>query len=207
MRIWPRRMLTLLGCAVTFGCATPPAPVSPRTTVILLPDESGNVGTVSVNTPAGSQILSQAFTASTVESAASAPSFELGLGSDRVDAAYRELLKAQPSRPATFTLNFLLDKAVLTDDSRALLPAMLEAVRSRKPTEITIFGHADASGSEAHNFQLATERAKVVADLLYKHDPALDKIEIHSFGDKMPLVPSKARAAEPRNRRAEVMVL
>jgi len=120
---------------------------------------------------------------------------------------HRELLKAQPSRPATFTLNFLLDKAVLTDESKALLPAMLEAVRSRKPTEITIFGHADASGSEARSFQLATERAKVVADLLYKHDPALDKIEIQSFGDKMPLVPSKARAAEPRNRGAEVMVL
>jgi len=207
MRTAPLRTLALLGCVVTVGCATPPALVSPRTTVVLLPDEDGNVGTVSVNTPAGSQTLNRAFTAATVDSAASVPSVALDVGRDRVDAAYRDLLKAQPPKPTTYTLHFLLDKTVLTDDSKALLPAMLEAVRARKPTGIMIFGHADASGSEARNSQLAAERAKVVADLLYKHSPALDNIQLQSFGDKVPAVPSKPRATEPRNRRAEIMVI
>jgi peptidoglycan-associated lipoprotein len=207
MRTAPLRTLALLGCVVTVGCATPPTLVSTRTTVVLLPDEDGNVGTVSVNTPAGSQILDRAFTAATVDSAASVPSVAPGLGRDRIDAAYRDLLKAQPPKPTTFTLYFLLDKTVLTDDSKALLPAMLEAVRARKPTGIMIFGHADASGTEARNWQLAAERAKVVADLLYKHDPALENIQLQSFGDKVPAVPPKSRAPEPRNRRAELMVI
>lgn len=204
---WPLRTLALLACVGAVGCATPPSPVSPRTTVVLLPDEDGHVGAVTVNTPAGSQVLTQAFTAATVDSAASAPSAALDMGRGRVDAAYRDLLKAQPSGPTTFTLHFLLDKTVLTDDSKALLPAMLEAARAGKPTEIMIFGHADASGSEVRNVHLAAERAKVVADLLRKHDPTLGRIEVQSFGDKVPAVPSKSRAAESRNRRVEVMIL
>ena len=107
----------------------------------------------------------------------------------------------------TAALNFLLDRTVLTDESKSLLPVVLETMRARKPTEITVFGHADASGSEERNFKLSAERAKFVADLLRKHDPTLDKIDVQSFGDKVPLVPSDTRAAEPRNRRAEIVIL
>lgn len=199
-------LLATLVCVVVVGCATPPPPAAPRTTVILLPDEDGQVGAVSVTTAAGSQQLDRAFTAATVQAAGAAPSAS-DLGREGVDAAYGDLLKAQPAKPLSFTLNFLLGKTVLTDEAKAQLPALLDAVRSRKPTEITVFGHADASGTEENNFKLSAERARVVADLLRKSDPALDKIEIQSFGDKMPLVPSLSRGATPRNRRAEVMLL
>lgn len=200
------RLLALLACAGTVGCATPPAPPAPRTTVILLPDADGRVGVVLVGTDAGSQRLEQAYSAATVDAGASTVPGVRDIGRERVKSIYAELLKAQPSPPATFVLTFLLDKAALTDQAKALLPELFAAVRTRKPSEITIFGHADASGTEERNFKLSAERARFVADLLRRQDPSLDRIGIHAFGDAMPLVPSETRAADPRNRRAEVVI-
>lgn len=203
----PRRAATLalVACAFAAGCATRP-PVA-RTTVVLLPDDDGAVGAVAVTTAGGTQALDRPFTATTVQTETAAPAASIALGREQVERRFAELLKAQPSRPVSFTLHFVHDKTVLTDESKALLPALLHAVRSRKPTEIIVSGHADASGSEERNAQLAAERARFVADLLRRADPALERIELQSFGDRMPLVPSRSRGAEPRNRRAEILIL
>jgi outer membrane protein OmpA-like peptidoglycan-associated protein len=206
LMVFLRVVLALFACAATIGCATPP-PREPRTTVVLLPDEDGIVGSVVVNTKAGSQFVDRAFTATTVDSAALAPGKLVNLGRDRVESDYKRLMNAQPSKPANFTLNFLLDTTLLTDESKATLPALIEAVRARSPTAITVFGHTDSSGSETRNSKLAAERAKVVAVLLKKLDPSLGPIELLSFGDKHPLIPTRQGATEPRNRRAEVLIL
>ncbi len=210
LMFWPWRGLVralvpgaLLSVLVLGGCALPHGPT--RTTVILLPDEDGNVGAVSVSNAQGTQRLSQAYTGTTVDARTPTPTASLALNRDAVDAKYASLLKAQPPQPVTVTLYFQIDKTALTEESRAAIPVLLEAARARKPTEIVIFGHADSSGTEARNMQLSAERAKIVADLLRKHDPDVGKIELQSFGDKMPALPS--RGAEPRNRRAEVMIL
>ena len=205
------RLLAAAGalvCAALAGCAAPPPAASgPKTTVILMPDADGKVGSVSVSTLAGSQTIDQAFDRSTVGAAASAPSATSALGRDAVEATHPELLKAMPPKPMLFVLNFLLDKTILTDESNALLGAVIEAARERKPTEITVFGHADASGTPERNLRLSAERAQYVADLLKKSDPGLDRIEVQFFGDTAPLIPTARGVREPRNRRAEVMIL
>jgi peptidoglycan-associated lipoprotein len=193
----------LLAMAGLVGCATP---TSTRTTVVLLPDEDGKVGAVSVSTPSGTQLLDEAFSYSTGHGAHAAPSKARRVSRGTIDAAYGALLKAQPQPPKTFVLNFLLDKIDLTEDSKALLPAMFGAVRERKPTTITVFGHADASGSQERNLKLSADRAEAVAQLLRTNDPTLDDIEVQYFGDTKPLTPSGARASEPRNRRVEILV-
>jgi outer membrane protein OmpA-like peptidoglycan-associated protein len=122
-----------------------------------------------------------------------------------VEKSYDELLRAQPSRPRNFTLNFLLDSTVLTDESKALLPEVLRVARDRAPTEVTVFGHADASGSELHNTRLSADRARMVAALLRKADPTMVDIDVQWFGDRLPLVRSDSR--EARNRRVEIQIL
>ncbi|MEO8250724.1 MAG: OmpA family protein, partial [Burkholderiales bacterium] len=188
------------------ACAAPPPAKAPRTTVVLLPDEDGQVGAVTMETPAGSQSIDQAFSYATAEGATSRPSEAKAMGRDSVDAEFGNLLKAQPLTPKFFVLYFLLDKAVLTEQSQAMLPTVIEAARARKPTEITIFGHADATGKPEHNDKLSAERAKTVADLLKSADPALGVIEVQYFGHRAPQVQSGTRA-QPKNRRAEVMIL
>ena len=188
--------LLLAGCASLGGG---------RTAVILMPDEDGHVGAVSVTSAGGTRPLDAAFAQVTVSGRAARAHAPAPLGRAAVEKSYDDLLRAQPSRPRSFTLNFLLDSTTLTDESKALLPEVLRAARERAPTEITVFGHADASGSELHNTRLSAERARAVAALLRKADPAMVDIDVQWFGDRQPLVRSESR--EPRNRRVEIQIL
>ena len=206
----PTIAVALVACFVAGtlgGCATPPPPKLARTTVVLMPDEDGNVGAVTVSTEAGTQRIDQAYSYATVDGVNGRPSEMTAMGQESVTKNYDRLIQAQPPKPKTFVLNFVLDKFVLTEESKAMIPAVLQAIRERKPTEITIFGHTDSIGSEARNLKLSADRANAIATLLRKTDPSLDRIDVQYFGDKAPLVPSEAGKPQPKNRRAEIMVL
>lgn len=176
-----------------------------RTSVILMPDEDGHVGAVSVTSAGGTRPLDAAFSEVVVAGASAAPAAPSAMGRAAVEKDYDDLLRAQPSRPRSFTLNFLLDSTTLTDESKAMLPEVLRVARERAPTEIAVFGHADASGTELHNTRLSAERARMVAALLRKADPGMGDIDVQWFGDRQPLVRSESR--EPRNRRVEIQIL
>ena len=195
--------LLVIAGAWLAGCATP---TSTRTTVVLLPDEDSTVGAVSVESGSATQRLDKAYSYASVNGADATPSKARTLGRATVDAAYAELLRANPLAPRIFVLQFLLDKTELTEESRLLLPAMFRAVRARKPTRITIFGHADASGTSDWNLQLSASRAETAASLLQANVPTLKDIELQYFGDTKPLAATGARAADPRNRRVEVLI-
>ncbi|HEX4510293.1 MAG TPA: OmpA family protein [Burkholderiaceae bacterium] len=199
----PLRLTVTVGAlAAVCGCAS-----GPRTTVILLPDADGHVGAVSVRGAARSEVIDQAFDGVTVRGRAAVPSSQAPVGEPAVVSAYGALMKAQPPRPVTFVLQFERDTVTLTEESKALIPAMIDAERRRAPTEVAVFGHADSTGSEHHNFKLSRQRAQAVADLLMQADPTLRRIDVEAFGDQMPLPGTLSLGPEPRNRRAEVQIL
>ncbi len=205
-----RAALYAVVVAAICGCAAPPAPpapAGPKTTVVLLPDEEGRVGAVIVSTGGGAQRVDAAFSAVVVDAGTSPPSQPVERGKESVDSTFRALLDAQPPKPVAFILHFKLGTSTLTDESRAQLPALLQAAHERKPTEITVFGHADAIGPERRNVELSAQRAQTVASLLRRSDFDLGSIEVQSFGDKIPLVPTPPGVPEPRNRRVEVQIL
>jgi outer membrane protein OmpA-like peptidoglycan-associated protein len=194
------RMLTLILLAVgavLSGCAT--------TRVTLLPDHSGHVGAVTVSNAQGQQRIDQAFNTVAVEQS-SAPGTPRAIDRQAFETAHRALLDAQPSPPRSFELNFLFDSMELTAESKKMLPEVMQVVRDRSPTELTVFGYADSSGTAAYNLALSAERAQAVARLLMKIDPKLP-IDVRYFGDKAPLVPTPPGVPEPRNRRAEIVIL
>jgi outer membrane protein OmpA-like peptidoglycan-associated protein len=201
-----RAFAVLAGAAALVGCATPPPP-QPRTTLILLPDDDGHVGSASLVTSQGSQTLSEAFSATSATGNARTPTGAATLGRGAVDAKYADLLGAQPLPPRNITLHFLLDRAVLTDASKARLPELLRIARERKPTVISLFGHADASGSREYNLRLSLERAQAVAQWLRQSDPSLDRLDVRAFGSAEPIDEPGVRPTDPRNRRVEVQIL
>ena len=212
---WAARLMAAtvaLALTVTVsGCASPPPAPKPTTTVTLLPDATGAVGVVRLTAGGVTQQLDVAYSSSAVArtsaGAVPVPSPPAAGRIDAVQAAHAALLQAEPSPPRSFTLYFLLDKTVLTEASKAQLPEVLRVARERKPTEISVFGHADSSGTDARNLSLSAERARLVAELLRAHDPELEPATVQFFGDKAPLVPAAPGAAEPRNRRAEIQIL
>lgn len=196
--------LLIAVCTGLAACATRP-PSSPRTTVVLLPDGDGKVGAVMVSTATGTQQLQKALSHTVVETAGEKPSPASAMARETLQRRYGALLGIQPPAPTTFILNFLVDKAELTAESKALLPGVFAAAGARKPASILVFGHTDATGSSQRNLKLSAERAETIADMLRKNDPTLDDIEVQFFGETRPLTPSDA--SEARNRRVEILIL
>lgn len=194
------RVAAALGLAVTLAaCSSAP------TRVTLLPDRGGHVGAVVVENAHGQRRLDQAW--GSVEARADAGPRSADAGPRATfEARHRALLDAQPDLPLGFVLNFRFDSMELTPESERMLPEVVAAVRSRLPTEVTVFGYADASGAPEYNLALSAERARAVAALLRKIDPGL-QVELHWFGDTSPLVPTRRGVPEPRNRRAEILIL
>lgn len=184
-------VVLLAGCAVT--------------RVTLLPDQSGHVGAIIVSNAHGEERIDQAFDTVTSDGS-SAPGQPRAVDRHAFDQAHRALLDAQPSPPRSFVLNFLFDSMVLTPESKKMLPEVLQVVRDRLPTEVTVFGYTDSVGSPAYNLGLSAKRAMAVATLLKQIAPNLP-VEVKYFGEKYPLVPSPQGVPEPRNRRAEIVIL
>lgn len=190
--------LVLLVVGVLAGCAT-------MTRVTLLPDQSGHVGAVTVSNAQGRQRIDQAFHTVTVERS-SRPGKPRAEDPRAFENAHRALLDAEPTPPRSFVLNFLFDSMELTPESKKMLPGVLQIVRDRSPTEITVFGYTDAVGTPEYNLGLSAQRARAVAKLLRQIDPKMP-IDVRYFGARYPLVPSRPGVPEPRNRRAEIVIL
>lgn len=192
-------IVLLAAAGALSGCA------SSGTRVTLLPDQSGHVGAVTVSDAQGQQRIDQAFSTVAVDQSR-APGAPRATDRQVFEKDHRALLDAQPTPARSFTLNFLFDSMVLTPESKKLLPEVLQSVRDRSPTEVTVYGYADSSGTAAHNMALSAQRAQAVARLLKQIDPKLP-MDVRYFGDKAPLVPTPPGVREPRNRRAEIAVL
>ncbi|HWG11542.1 MAG TPA: OmpA family protein [Rhodanobacteraceae bacterium] len=195
-RVRASRLILMAAAAMLAGCAV--------TRVTLLPDQSGHVGSVTVSNAQGQQRIDQAF--STVAIGGSAPGEPRAVNPQAFEIDHRALIGAEPTPPRSFVLDFLFDSMKLTPESKALLPEVLRVVRERSPTEVTVFGYTDAVGTADYNLGLSAQRARAVADVLKQIDPKLP-VNVRYFGEKYPLVPSRNGVPEPRNRRAEIVIL
>jgi outer membrane protein OmpA-like peptidoglycan-associated protein len=88
------------------------------------------------------------------------------LSDDEIRTTFSEALAAQPLLPVKFILYFLQDSNELTDESKAILPQIIQTIQKRGATEIVISGHTDTFGEKEYNYVLALYRAKVLRDIL-----------------------------------------
>lgn len=197
---WGALLLTLA------GCATPPPP--PRVSVVLLPqtDAVGNPipTAVSVNIGTQFQQLNKPF--------ALAETDKTGLLTQRVSSAeevqarYGDVLKMQPPSPEVVVLRFLPGKSQLTPESEQQLPDLMQRAKARAGGEILVIGHTDRVGSRDANDALSLQRAQAVVNLLKSKGFADELLTAIGRGEREPVVPTEDEVAEPRNRRAEIIV-
>jgi peptidoglycan-associated lipoprotein len=205
----PWHIGTLVLCLLLSGAcagkrAVKPAPAA-RTLVVLLPEDDGAATSVRVSNLSGSEDLTAPYEATRVVGA-QPPTPPATLERADVDREFGAVLAGLPPPAAHFNLYFRTDTADLTDESRALLPAVLRAVKSRTAPDITVIGHTDTTGSTGGNYRLGLERAAMVKKLLLATDLEGAAIEIESHGEADLLVKTRNNTAEPRNRRVEIMV-
>ena len=207
-----RSGLTLVLMAALTGCARPqpqtqPAPPQPpRDVVALAPDpESGEVGALTVRTPAGEVTLDTANQATTL-TAGQAPSAPTLLPPDEIQRLFGDALAALPPPARRFLLYFDIGDVSLTAESRALVPEILTTVKERPVPEVSIVGHTDTTGGAAANVALGLRRAALIRDQLVAAGLDARLVEVTSHGETNPVVPTPDNTAEARNRRVEVTV-
>jgi peptidoglycan-associated lipoprotein len=182
----------------------PPAP-PPSSLIVLIPEPAGKATGLTVSNAVGSQTLDQPYQAVSIVRGA-APSAPFMMDEPSVNRAFGALLAALPSPEISFLLHFQVNTDVLTPDSRALLPAVFNAVRERRSTAITVIGHTDTTGTPAANYQLGLRRANAVADLLRAQGAAASDLIVESHGEADLLVKTLPGRDEPLNRRVEIIV-
>jgi len=174
--------------------------------VVLLPDpDDGAVGRAVVSNPAGSVNLAAA-RASTVVSENQAPAPVTIMTEVEAQRLFGDVLTALPPAAQHFILYFRFESEELTEESRALLPQILQAVRGRPFPDVAVIGHTDTTGTQAGNFELALRRANSIRARLVDAGVSPSLIEVTSHGEADLLVKTADEVLEPRNRRVEITV-
>jgi outer membrane protein OmpA-like peptidoglycan-associated protein len=192
-------------------CACTPKTVKPverrgESLTVLLPDsETQTVGRASVSNAAGKTDL-QAERESTVAVVGQPPTAATVMEAAEVQRIFGETLAALPPPPTHFTLFYKFDSDELTDESRALVPNILQSVKERPVPDVLIIGHTDTIGTATSNYTLGLRRAAAVRALLIEAGLDASFLEATSHGEADLLVQTPDNVAEPRNRRVEITV-
>jgi len=199
------KRVSYFSCAVTatlalvvFGCS------SAKTFVVLLPEESGVPGGVTVGEGSQATLLDAPMTSASVGRGGK---IERGIITDEeLKQTFAAALAAQPPKSMSFTLYFPTASTDVTPESRPVLEALFAEVARRQAVEVQVTGHTDRVGTEADNDRLSLERAQAVRDMLVQRGLKASFIRAVGRGERELLVPTPDGQAEPKNRRVEVIV-
>lgn len=204
-RILRRGAACLFAALLSAGCASTVKPTSGRSAFILLPDERGKTGAITVSGEGTERTLSEPRQAVTVAPGAP-PGEPFIMPEAEVQALFGPALSALPPPPIQFILYFRHDSSELTESSRGELKEILRTIRERYPVDVSVVGHTDTVGDKRYNYQLSLRRARAVASMLKAAGVDPSTLDITSHGKDNPLVPTGDQVSEPRNRRVEVTV-
>jgi len=186
--------------------AAPAPPETARTLVVLLPDsDTGVTGRAFVSNKSGSTDLNATRDASTA-SPSTAPTAVTTMSEAEVQRLFGDTLSALPPAAVHFTLYFKFESDELTDESRALLPEILNTVKQRAIPEVLVVGHTDTMGTPRANIDLGLVRANTVRTMLVQVGLDPSTVEVRSHGEGDLLVKTADETPEPRNRRVEISV-
>ncbi len=106
-------------------------------------------------------------------------------------------------------VTFPLNRAEISDEAKTMLDeAIAPIVAANQGVFFEIEGHTDATGPELHNHKLGEERAMAVRAYLYdKHNIALSRMEVISYGESKPVADNKKRDGRAQNRRVVVKIV
>ena len=175
-----------------------------RDLIVLLPDDEGKVGMLTVQAIDGDQVVLDKALAS-AEVGTGAPE-KVEINQDQVDSIFKAALDAQPPKPLLFRLYFHTDSTVLTKASRPVLNELFETVAKRRAVEVQVTGHTDRVGDLKSNDKLALRRARAVVKMLIKRGIKSNWVRAVGRGEREPLVATADGVHKSKNRRVEVIV-
>jgi len=196
-----------LGPAVACAARQGGRAAGPSMVVLLADPDAGTLGRATVTSVAGAGTVElDTNRAVTTVTGRRTPPVPARLDAATVERLFGETLAGLPLAPQAFTLYFRLESNELTDESRVLLPGVLEAVASRPAPEVGVVGHTDTTGDQRSNYALGLERANAVRTLLTRVGVEASLIDVSSHGESELRIRTADEVLEPRNRRVEISV-
>jgi adhesin transport system outer membrane protein len=170
--------------------------------VVLLPDRNKVVGKVIVEGKGGKQVLDTAQQGVKADGGGGA----FAVSDEQLKRDFGRVMAVLPRAPERFVLYFESGSDVLTRESKALLPKILEQAAARPGLDISVVGHTDTSGSEQINEALGYQRATFVTRQLRDLGLKTDALAVESSGKRSLEVATPDNTKEQRNRRVEVIL-
>jgi len=182
------------------------SPVKPgQDLIVLLPDsDTRTTGAAGVSNPLGAVDL--AATRDAAVATPTSPPVLTKMSEADVERIFGDALSALPPAPRRFTLFFRFESDELTEQSQALIPQVLAAVKEHAVQDVIVIGHTDTTGTQPANFELGLKRAMMVRNILVSSGLNSAAIQTTSVGELDPLVKTADETPEPRNRRVEIAV-
>jgi outer membrane protein OmpA-like peptidoglycan-associated protein len=204
LRAW--LAVAVISTATACGPKQISAPVRPgQDLIVLLPDaDTKSAGSAGVSNTFGAVQLAAERDAAVV-SPDSAPVLTK-LSAAEVERIFGEAISALPPAPQRFTLFFRFESDELTDQSQALIPEILAAVKKHVVQDVVVIGHTDTMGTQQANFGLGLKRAMMVRNILVAAGLDGSTIEATSVGELDLLTKTPDETPEPRNRRVDIAV-
>ena len=171
---------------------------------MLLPGQEGKTGALSVTSGQQQHVLDRPYAAARVTRPGRVEN--RAATEQEVRQAFGPALAAQPGRPVSFLLYFLVDTDEFTPASKEVVDRIFAEIASRPAPEIVVIGHTDRVGSLPYNDALSLKRAERVRDDLVKLGIPADRISVAGRGKREPMVPTDDEVPETRNRRVEISV-
>lgn len=194
-----RLLITLMLSLMATACAH-------RDSYVLLPDRSGQTGSLNIKPVEGGQALKLEQPFQSARSTGGGR-FEQGVSNEQdVKSRYGAAMDASPMPPARFILYFLEGSDELTPASKRDLEAIMTEIKARPVPDIVVVGHTDRVGMVADNDRLALRRAESFRKRLLQQGLSEDAIQVAGRGEREPLINTPDETPEPRNRRVEIFV-
>jgi outer membrane protein OmpA-like peptidoglycan-associated protein len=194
----------VLWCCISMSLLA--ASCAPKGLVVLVPDPDGSVGKVTVSTAGGSVELDQANQSTAIRSPDSAPGQPVPMDRADVEKIFEPVLANQPLAPVHFILHFHSDSIELLPESVQSFPRIVEEIRQRMPSRVSVVGHTDTRGDKDYNLELSMRRAREVKRRLTEMGIDAASIDVSSHGEENPLVQTGDDVSNAENRRVEVVV-
>ncbi|MDN3581653.1 OmpA family protein [Mucilaginibacter flavus] len=102
---------------------------------------------------------------------------------------------------------FDTDKSALKPEAQANLQKLAASLQNNPETNITIIGHTDNTGSNAHNMDLSVQRAESVKSYIVSYNVAASRLQTIGKGETEPIADNTTAAGRAQNRRVEITIV
>lgn len=101
---------------------------------------------------------------------------------------------------------FASNQAVLLPEARTRLDQVVAVLLTTRERNITIEGHTDSNGTDAHNLDLSQRRANAVRDYIVAKGYEADRVKSSGLGEGHPIADNAGAEGRANNRRVEIVI-